>query len=161
MCKALASRDNIICMYMLETFGIPVGVAPGLVEFLPTFGSAYGKVSDDGSCYPILQLYFDGSLPPGPYEVGIFVEATDGGVALYRDIARIELVNLADAGTPRASATPAKTPAPPQTPQATPRLTQTPSKSAQIYFTASFAGRSSRVRKIFRYSYLIPIILNR
>jgi hypothetical protein len=48
----------------------------------------------------------------------------------------------------------------PQTDEAPPEASQTPTKSRQLYFTASFAVRASRVRRIFQYSYLIPLILN-
>jgi hypothetical protein len=109
------------------------------------------------------------AFPPGHYSISLHIEDPDGGAVLLYNLLSADVadVTAVSGATPQRSASPARSrtraASVPETPRQTPRETvrMTVAQSPQIYFTASFAVRSSRVRKIFRFSYLIPIILNR
>jgi hypothetical protein len=104
---------------------------------------------------------------PGPATVGASI--APGETSLPTPVpteppSRTERLPPSHTQTPHSSGTqppaPSHTRTVPQTNPVTPGPSQTPSKSPQLFFTASFAIRASRVRTIFQYSYLIPIILN-
>jgi hypothetical protein len=114
-------------------------------------------LSSSGTYSGIFSQVLYRSLPPGRHTVFLYVGDYVGGRVLQRDFAVVEIVDLIyreGRGKPRRSATRARTALPPPTPAKTPLPTPVP-------FTASFAIRHMRVRKIFCQSFLLPIIAYR
>jgi hypothetical protein len=149
--------------FELTVIGVPIGAPDASNSYF--FSSSTGILSSDGRYSGTASSYGNFDYPVGTYALFMQVRDPSGGAVLHDNIGTIEVLGPTTAiGT----AAPSRSVIPPKaTARATPTAATaagprpTASKSPQRHFTASFAVRRSRVRKIFQYSYLIPIILNR
>jgi hypothetical protein len=138
-------------VYSFTVFGTDTSRAAQSYTFATVAGYTIASAGGSGGAYG--QTYAS-SAPVGTYALHLYVADSAGGAVLHRDFALIELLNLVEPEA-RASAQPTatreKTAQPVPTPAGPPLPTD-------VALTASFAIRRVRVRKVFRVSYLLPVI---
>jgi hypothetical protein len=156
------AASGIYSRFTLRITANRLGTTPGTGETATLIGDGVIYVEEE-SGYGSLWVDIMPWVSDGDYSLDLYVIGEENGGSAFYPGFRTLIIGAGQLATPARSITAprSRTPIPTSTPFASRTPWPTPTASYNPSYTSTFAVRQSRVRKIFQFSYLIPIVLNR